>query len=424
MKKIGLFICSHDGIACRYAGVGTAASGYLQGVEKFVKENPEIDLTCYAVTGKYKKDSYTYNPELLEKNSEICKKTGGSVEFVLNYSDGSYQYGDINSWYVASSSAGQIITNNIQKNKYDQVIILALDTPFAWTPQIVKKQNWDFSGKIIGLWVPHSTSLIHERGEYNLDRLKWEMSVVDFVSNTEDSYITFLNEYMKDHLRLNYGVSENNLIPLLNGIVHSEVPYYSQDEIKKTLSEFKIQTDKPLVISFGRGAKYKGFDIFLDSIKHISDMPVHFVLQCSFFDEQDPLLQNLKKIAKSIPNLTLLPMFSFEFPRKLLQWKKTEVCAVLSENEPGAFIPAEIRVYGQSIALVSDRDGLPCQVTDGIDGFITSLDSPRQISEKVKSILMMDESKKKEIRKSGQKLISKKYNIVNNFCDFLNSMVE
>ena len=75
MKKIGLFICSHDGIACRYAGVGTAASGYLQGVEKFVKENPEIDLTCYAITGKYKKDSYTYNPELLEKNSEICMST-------------------------------------------------------------------------------------------------------------------------------------------------------------------------------------------------------------------------------------------------------------------------------------------------------------------------------------------------------------
>ncbi|MEX0895667.1 MAG: glycosyltransferase [Patescibacteria group bacterium] len=423
MKRVGLFICSHDGISCRYAGVGTAASGYMKGVEKFILDNPQINLTCHAITGKYKSDSYTYNQELLNKNTEICKKTGGSVEFVLNYSDGSYQYGDINSWYVASSAAAQIISNNIIQNKYDQVVILALDTPFAWTPQIVKKQNFDFDGRIIGAWVPHSTSLIHERGDYNLDRLKWEMNVVDSVNTTTDLYVTFLNEYMKDHLRLNYGVLEGKLLPLLNGIVHSEVPRYSNNEIENTLLKYSIPTDKPLVISFGRGAKYKGFDIFLNTIKYLSDMPIHFVLQCSFFDENDPLLKNLAENAKEIPNLTFLPMFSFEFPRKLLQWKKTELCAVLSENEPGAFIPAEIRVYGQAIALVSDRDGLPCQIIHGTDGYVTSLSDPQQISEKIRMIVMMKESEKKRIRKTGQELITNEYDIVNNFCYFLDSVI-
>ncbi|PJE63973.1 hypothetical protein COU89_00270 [Candidatus Roizmanbacteria bacterium CG10_big_fil_rev_8_21_14_0_10_45_7] len=149
MKKVCLFICSHDGISCRYAGVGTAASGYLRGVEKFIQVNKEINLTCFAITGKYKTDSYTYNQKLLDKNKNICERTGGEVKFVVNYSDGTYQYGDINSWYVASSAAAQYISDVIRKNKYDQVIILALDTPFAWTPQIVKKQNWNYKKKLL-----------------------------------------------------------------------------------------------------------------------------------------------------------------------------------------------------------------------------------------------------------------------------------
>lgn len=424
MKRVGLFICSHDGISCRYAGVGTAASGYLRGVEKFIQDNSDVNLTCFAITGKYRTDSYTYNSELLNRNKKICEESGGSVKFVLNYSDGSYQYGDINSWYVASSSAAQFISDNIQNNTYDQVIILALDTPFAWTPQIVKKQNMDFPGKILGAWVPHSTSLIHERGGYNFDRLKWEMKVIESVNSVDGLYVTFLNEYMHQHLKLDYGVNKSKLIPLLNGIVHEEVPYYQDEEIEKTLLEYNIPTDKPLIISFGRGAKYKGFDIFLNSVKHLVDLPIHFVLQCSFFDPNDELLLELKEIAKSIPNLTLIPIFSYELPRRLLQWKKTEICAVLSENEPGAFIPAEIRVYGQAMALVSDRDGLPCQINDGIDGYITKLSDTQIIAKKMKHILEQSDYKKKEIRKSGKELVKNEYDIVKNFCDTLRKLIE
>ena len=243
------------------------------------------------------------------------------------------------------------------------------------------------------------------------------------VNTTRGLYITYLNEYMKKHLKLDYGTEEKKLIPLLNGIVHEEVPHYSEKKIQKTLEDHKIPTDKPLIISFGRGTKYKGFDIFLKSIKQLQRLPVHFVLQCSFFDPKDKVLRQLRILSKNISNLTFIPIFSYKLPRMLSQWKNSEICAVLSENEPGAFIPAEIRVYGQAIVLVSDRDGLPCQVDDGVDGFITDISDISLIARNLEHIFMLDLSEKKQIRDRGMKLIKLKYDIVKNFCLTLKKLI-
>jgi len=97
--------------------------------------------------------------------------------------------------------------------------------------------------------------------------------------------------------------------------------------------------------------------------------------------------------------------------------------AVLSKFEPGAFIPAEIRVYGKPMALVSDKDGLPCQVTDGVDGFITGL-KPEAVTHKIREILSLPVAKQHEIARTGRRLILSDYDIVKNFCSAIERLIE
>lgn len=417
MTKLGLFICAHDGISCHYAGAGTAASGYLKGIPvlKKVIAKQGIKLFTYAITGKYLESIYGFNESLLRENINICRNTGGDVLFCLNNSSGLFQYGDYSNWAPASASAATLIDSVIKIKKFDQVIILGIDTPFAFTPIYLKKQLLDSRIIVQGVWTPHSTSLIHERGAFDTKRLEWETGVVKEINQTKNMYVSYLNSYMQNHLHIEYGVKEKKLIPLLNGIYIPGVPHFSQEETIHTLREFNIPTDKPIIFSFGRGATYKGFEVFLRALRFLDDLPIHFVLQVAFFSTKDPLLHKLIGLSKAVKNISTIFKLSYEFPRKVLQWKNTELAAVLSQNEPGAFIPAEIRIYGQAIALVSDRDGLPCQVSEGNDGFITSINSPKQVADKIRGIYQLSHKRKQEIKKAGQQKIIEDYDIVKNF---------
>jgi len=417
MTTLGFFICAHDGISCHYAGAGTAASGYLKGIPVLRKilARQGMKLSAYAITGKYSNPIYGFNEKLLLENKSICRNTGGDVLFCLNNSNGLFQYGDYSNWVTASASAATIIDSIITAKRFDRVIILGVDTPFAFTPVYVKKQLLDSKTIVQGVWVPHSTSLIHERGAFDAKRLEWEMGIVKEINQTKNMFVSYLNSYMQHHLRIEYGVSEKKLIPLFNGVYIPGVPYFTQEEILRTIREFNIPSDKQIIFSFGRGAIYKGFDVFLRALPYLDDLPVHFVLQVAFFSTKDPLLRKLMELSKPVKNISTIFKLSYEFPRKILQWKNTELAAVLSQNEPGAFIPAEIRIYGQAITLVSDRDGLPCQVNEGNDGFITSINSPRKVADKIRSIFKLSRKRKQEIKKAGQQKIIREYDIVKNF---------
>jgi len=228
---------------------------------------------------------------------------------------------------------------------------------------------------------------------------------------------------MYDHMQIEYGTHKDKLIPLLNGIYLPSVPYFSHSEIMSTLEEHNIPTDKPIIFSFGRGALYKGFDVYLNALRYLQDLPVHFILQVAFYSQNDPLLSYLKELAAPLSNISVLFQLSYILPRQIMQWKNTELVAVLSRNEPGAFIPAEIRIYGQAIALVSDRDGLPCQIENGIDGFITNIGSPEIVANKISEIISLDPTRKSLIRAAGKSRVLTEYDIVKNFSQGITALL-
>lgn len=419
-KKLTLIILAHDGITSLYAGVGTAVNGYFKSVDNIKKQLPGYEINVWGIAPKYADSNYEFSSKQLNKIKKICQSTGGDVLTCFNYSDGWNQYGNMDNWPTASASGATVAYEIIKKEKPDLAIVIGADTPFAQTHGIIQKQ-YDLPSKYIGAWMPHSTSLIHERGNYDTSRLAFELKAIQMANENSNLYTGYLNPYMKEHLEFDYGASEDSLTPILNGIVIDEVVECSQKEIEKAMKEKGVPTDKPIVFSFGRGVPYKGFDLVMKAAKKLEDLPYHFVVQAAPYTMQDPIVKQLKALRNK--NITLLLGLDFVFPRQLMQWNNTILTAVLSRYEPGAFIPAEIRIYGKTLAIVSDKDGLPCQVKDGKDGFITGLEVDEIIAN-MRKILKMPEDERKQIAKEGKKLICDKYDMTKNFADAIERLVK
>jgi len=424
MKKLSVFIASFDGILTRHSGVGSATIAYIRTIPEIRKAlllNRSIDLTFYALTNKYDASAWSRNLEIEKEVRDICHSTGGKLLTCLNNSSGDTHFGNIQNWTCVSASAATQAVQVLENNEFDYCIFMAHDTPYAMAPIYLVKQNFTKT-KIIGTFTPHGTSLIHEKGEYNLDRIKWESEAFQEFNKNSNLFVCHISNFMKNHLHIDYGVNQESLLPMLNGIDFKELIKYKKQNIVKIFNKYNIPTNKPLIVTYGRGASYKGYDIFIEAVKKLK-LPFHYVLQAVPYNPIDDIELKLKDATNGMNNITTIFEWSFDLPRMLLQWDKTFLTCLLSRREPGALIPAEIRYNAKSLCLVSDQDGLPCQVTDGVDGFITEIDSYEKVADKIKHIYQLPKDKQELIKRTGLNLIKENYNMRNNFSASFNNLV-
>lgn len=420
-KRLGIIICAHDGISSIYAGVGTAIDGYFDSIDRVQRElSAEYEVRVWAITPRFGPSNIGFSRTQLQKIRRICQETGGEVLECFNASDGVDQYGDVRNWSVTSPTAALLAYQVLKRYQPDDAIVIAACTPFAMTPAILKR-HVDFDTNIRAVWIPHSTSLIEERGQYNTDRISFELAAVKNINAMPGLFAGYLNPYMRTHLERDYGVPEEKLTPILNGISDKTVPVYPQDEIHRALLRRSIPTDKPIVFTFGRGVPLKGFDIFMQAAAALDDLDCHFVLQVAAWSMDYPIVADLKKLQH--PNITLLLGLDFVLPRQLMQWDKTELVAVLSRFEAGPLVPMEVRSYGKALTLVSDIDGLRHQVHDAKDGFVTGLQVD-EVAQTMRDILHLPRARKAEIAAAGARLIREEYDMSKNFTDAVAQLLE
>lgn len=135
------------------------------------------------------------------------------------------------------------------------------------------------------------------------------------------------------------------------------------------------------------------------------------------YSSRDPYIKEIQKQRDQVDKTaTLLFGHNFLTPHLLMQWKRTKLVAVLSRQEPAGHVPNEFRFYNNPSAqlLVSDRDGLPERVIDGMDGFITSINSLAKIKRKADVIFKLSPVKSKLIAKRGHQRVLRDYSIVSN----------
>jgi glycosyltransferase involved in cell wall biosynthesis len=424
--KLGIMHLTFEGVQTWGGGVATVTRAHLRTVPLLaqVLRRHGINLTMHLADIAYAKDHERYDPGAQEWAEKQLRKTGGRLFLLPNRSQGRLEFaqwgegdwGSIENWKTASI-AGATAALNLARD-YDAFVLFGHDTPYGLINLYATLQAEAFGVDMTTIYIVHSSALTHELPLPAPERLMAESLAMHWTKITPKAKLGSISQFMAEHISRDYGIPSGNIVPTRNG-VEPQDPIYAARPLKtveKKLAEHGIPTDRPLIFSWGRAVEYKRFDVFLKAGALLKG-EVHTVIVCS---PEDPELVALNK--KLSAGASLVFRFDPELVACLLQWPKTLAAGSLAKLEPCGLTPAETRVHARSrgpILIVSDTGGLPEQVTDGVDGFVTRQDDHRHVADVISSILGLAESKKAAIRKSGYRTILRRYTWRSNILETL-----
>jgi len=419
MKKIAIVYLAHDGFTSLYTGVGTVARDFLLSfpeVNKILRgDNKNLSLELFMGTIKYNKKCFGYSEEV-KKGTVFYTKKYKNIHLVelINGSGGEKSYGSIDLWKNACISAATFVYTLLTSQKFNKVIVVCVDTPFAQVANYFFDQYQD--SNIDFVWLPQSTVMIHkidsalgkkfEQNSYLKLRYTWEKGIVDLARKNPQVKIACVSKFIKKHLIKAYFAKRTSLINLQNGLYFKRLNKYkvSQDKIASILKKMGVPLDRPLIFSFGRAESYKGLDLVIKNAKELMSKKNYYLLIiASPYSIKDSYVSRLNKLIREYPkNSKIVYDLDFLIPHFIMQWKNTMVLALLSRAEPFGLIPTEARYYRNKnlTLLVSDLDGFSEQIKDGIDGFKTKLNN-RQIRLKFNKIAKLGIGKKSIIAQKG-----------------------
>lgn len=407
-------------------------------VNKKVKnEYPSIKIDLYATTLKYNDECFGYSKEIerISEEMSIKHKNIHLIELV-NGSSGTKSYGSIENWKNACISGATFLYTLTKLKKYDRILALCVDTPFAKVPNYFFDQ---YHNKIVDfIWLPQSTVLIHkidsaigiseEQEKYVHERFEWEKAVVDLSKINKQVKIGCVGHFMKQHLLEKYEAETDRLVDIQNGVNFKRINSYKmrQKDIASILKRYQVPLNRPLLFSFGRGEPYKGLDLILKNAIPLIKSKKYFVLiLASPYSMDDDYVKDLQHIANQYPsNMRIVFGLDFLTPHYIMQWKNTKIVALLSRAEPFGLIPIESRSHNnKNLTLIaSNIDGYVEQITSGTDGFLVDLED-NEIQKVFLKISELSSKEKAFISAKGYAHVISDYNQENINFVFLNEYI-
>lgn len=401
-------LCAHDGIISHYAGVGTIVRRYIEAI-KYLLDKNNINYHLNLFTLEFNKDSMGYNEIIWKEHSNLDHT---SIYICSNGTNGETSFGNIHNWRLASKKVSEII-NKIDFKKYDYVITLANDTPFAGLLELIKEEE-----NSIKAWIPHSTgkiynedmSLSKEKQTRN-ERLEWEQDTIDYINKHDRTYLISTGKYIRNHIIEEYQLNKDKNIDIINGELLFRDNFYDEnDRMKEILKE--LEKYSSIILSLGRAEKYKNLDKTMLLGK---EMEIKSVVITQQYFKNQPIVEDYKKLALET-NSILYVDEPFFLPQYIVQnYSKKMIMLIPSEREIFGLVINEIRRFNKDNVLIvaNKRGGLVEQINDGVDGILVDLDNIAEASIKIKKYF--NDADIKKLNNAGQKRLSKDYNLINNF---------
>jgi len=419
-----------EGIQIYGGGVCTVTRGHLQALSILKKhfEKYNTRITPYFAEIGYEKNHPRRDRKFEEQSTRQIWEMGGDVAYLTNYSWGEEPHtawgvadlGPVDKWKAACASAATVALNFARRHQ--AAVIYCHDCVYALAALYSALQSDAFQTDIRAVYVVHSTALTHELPLPNPDRLMAECATIHWGKITPKVKIGYISEFIRKHLIEDYGARLEHTVPTGNGLNPTD-PHFrlrSEAEIINKLNEYGIPLDKPLLFSWGRAVAYKRFDMVLKVAEKVKDQLYPVVMVAPHSDELLHLKESLKL------DMSLIFKFDSELVACLLQWKNTMVTPILAYLEPCGLTPMEIRMHARNqgpILVTSDTGGLPEQVEDGVDGFISKQDDVENVAGVIKKILALSEADRQRVRQNGLKTILNRYTWTSQILTTLTSLL-
>lgn len=397
--KLLINLCAHDGIVSHYAGVGTIVKRYIEAFQHILN-NKSVDYDFYLYTPEYNNDSFGYSGATCKMHENL------KIFQIPNGTGGELAYGTPDNWKILSYNTASII-NELDMDKYDVIITIANDTPYADMLRMLNKNK-----KHIKVWIPHSTGKIHlvdssiKNSEMILnERLKWEENAIDYINNTENCYLGITGRYIGQHLVDEYNLDKEKQVDIINGEILSRPTKYFEDDLTIELFN-KIKNYDEIILSFGRAEKYKNLDATMEIGKR---MGIQSVVIAQGYYKGQPLVEELKM--KAIENNAIIfvdaPFYLAQYIVK--NFNKNMILLIPSKKEIVGLIINEIRKLNKDNVLIvaNDIGGMHEQINDGVDGILVNLNNLDYASKKIKKYFNIQKMKK--MNEMSQKRLKDEY---------------
>lgn len=368
-----LLYCTSDGVANCTNGIGRQSQTLLGALRRRWGEltaltGPFTPFLAVPAPGPHNGGCDTAR---LAASDDVIRSRGGEI-FRLPY-DESERFWSPRTWPSLSAAAAEAAVRLAAR--YDQVVVIAVDPPFAGTARAFRALADHSSDRVKILLTMYSTTYIHDR----LDgpdpaRAAWEEDSLS-AAGEPGVFIADIGRFMTRHLVEQYRVPPGRLVawPSSLDLAAPDLQPMDQAQALGIVAGHGIPLDRPIVFFFGRANPTKGIDLLIEAVRPLRDR-VHLVL-IAVPDGFDHLPGAYwRQVRDAGLRATMISRFTRDLPRALASLPATRAVACPSRGEPLANVPFEVALWAARhagpVVVAPAMDGFPEQITDGATGIL------------------------------------------------------
>jgi glycosyltransferase involved in cell wall biosynthesis len=414
--RIAVLHMAHEGLMIRTGGVGAVVQGHLSATPVLAEALARrgIQVSLFAAQPVAKPGCEGWNPQVREYTEAQVARTGGAFQPILNGTDGTVRWGEIENWQIASA-AGASWALGIAA-KFDAAIVYSHSLPFSLTPVYGLRAAEAFGADVFFVQMEHGH---YEKPELSRPDDPWRLAygrILPLYRQFSHVRLGWIGQYIRELAAGDYGLAESDFVPARNGIDPTAKVFRlrSEDEKRRKLAEYGIPLDRPIVFSWGRPEIWKGHHWVAEAAPALAARAETVVMTSPDW----PFLREAN--AKAGGKARLIFKFDTELVAALLQWKNTRVAALVSQGEPFGLTPLEARVNarrGGPVVVVSDTGGMTPQVIDGVDGFHVKTGDVQDMVRVFGRALDLPEDKAAAFRAAGLQGVLKDYTWASNILE-------
>lgn len=323
---------------------------------------------------------YEYTPEWVENTLAFIQQNEFSYEF-------------INSHYWDAGDASMELSQS-------------LDTPHVHTPHS------------LGQW-----KLLRMREEYdqNPDAFEQKYNFTTRIESEKEIYqsalaVTATSSVQADIISEQYGVAPENIHIIPPGYDKNRFSPVNESKREEIRKRWEVE-DKNVVITLGRLASNKGYDLLIDAFEHVAgrvpDAELHLALGGKTLnDKEQELLDSFKQKAEELNIIDRIKFKTFIPDEELPNfYRMADVFVLPSRYEPFGMTAIEAMACETS-SVVTTRGGLWQELKHGTDTLFSDVMDKEDLGATITKLLRFP-SLRKRVAENGAQTVLQKFTWTN-----------
>jgi len=403
-----IVVAVHDGWYGAGTGAGRTNRSFLRLLFKALAEGIRpVVLPVRLVPGSGEHDPVWHRESLaLVRESSVVRP-------IDNGTGGMTRFGGLAAFRRLSANTAATLCSEILP-RAEPVHLMMFDVPFFGVIPLLPR------GVVAhATVVPRSTALLHDPG--NTERVVWERLGLR-ATVERGGRIAAISPFMRRHLRHDYGIADEAIVDLPNGLTPEELS--ASNAGTHPLPE---AARDGFLLAMGRAHPYKGFDDLLDAVRFLVESGFevpHLVLAAVTEDRTPDAYQ--RRLAKRIEherlNATLIPLFHAGI-RDWLTHPALKGVIVPSRVEPFGRVPAEAFAAGAAPVIATTAGGLADQVIEGGTGYTARPADPADLAAALARALRAGPETIAEMRANGRRFVRERMDYARTVRLFLDNTV-